>query len=535
MQKRRVSRRCLCDARRFSSLTQLLSRSGCLFLGRVSRFAHVRGSVDGSDGCPVDLLFRRELHGCFRRGEDILFPLPIFAPLDKPESHVFLVLFVRGFPLDTRNGIILFLGFELRFQRRVFVEPWHCRHDCGLRVYAGRFGCCGRQDVVEVVGTSEEGLHAEVYLSCRVRGESAPFDLIFDFFGAIGFSVALRLVGDSSGIESGPDGSLAGLGGFAAPPLQESHKACVRVRDVPVELRREVVDPSLAEPQSRVGVEFFVLVESFDLFGVSGSPHTERAYADFDPRFDFLGVSVEALDELVDVVSAPVAAVELATHILILLIGFLVREIDDFVRLFILNLIGVEIVVDVDSVNVVSFDDIENDCERVFLRFLFSGIHPEILAISFDDIGFGFRDVVVADLFLVGVEQCSVWVEPCVQLHASFVRFGDGHFQRVIERLGRFAHLSGEERRPRFEVAFVHCVRRRSDVEENGIHVEFLALVHDVDEFFLLLLRAQASFAWPVDVRDGCYPHATKLAHWLGQWVLIDIRHGVRFCFIGFV
>src|SRR5690606_40321800 len=84
--------------------------------------------------------------------------------------------------------------------------------------------------------------------------------------------------------------------------------------DVPVHLGDDVVDPFLADPSPRVGVE---VVIGLDAGGGGGSlrvgavvaPDGERAHAELDPGLGLLDASAEFGDQAGDVVATPVGLV----------------------------------------------------------------------------------------------------------------------------------------------------------------------------------------------------------------------------------
>src|SRR5438552_3702997 len=104
-----------------------------------------------------------------------------------------------------------------------------------------------------------------------------------------------------------PFGILTGI----APPGVERDEAILRAAQRPIQLRSDVIQPSLAEPAARVCIDLVIGIETRDSRGMTRPPDTERADADEDTRTDLLHALVDRLDEVVDVRAPPgVAAAE---------------------------------------------------------------------------------------------------------------------------------------------------------------------------------------------------------------------------------
>ena len=134
------------------------------------------------------------------------------------------------------------------------------------------------------------------------------------------------------------------------PPVEQNRVALRRRRDRPVDLRREEVDPALRQPVLAVGVQFRVRVETGDRRRHAGRMtrpvDAERTDAELDARSRRLDEVVDAGDHPVDVIAAPVVAREAAAGRYVGVVGGRVGELRP-VR------VRVEVVVEVDSVNVV--------------------------------------------------------------------------------------------------------------------------------------------------------------------------------------
>src|SRR5688572_25140173 len=171
----------------------------------------------------------------------------------------------RGFSLarNDRDGPAVHSDDRRRWGHRI--EPWKHRRDRanGLeRLDALRHGAAvgleRRRRVVE-----------QVALCCRPHADEA--DLRGNLAGAelVGGAVAHAIR-----CEAGPH--MAGQRILPEPPIEQRGKALLRRIDRPVELRGEVVHPSLLEPLPRVGVQGRVRIEAVHARWIPWPPDAER-------------------------------------------------------------------------------------------------------------------------------------------------------------------------------------------------------------------------------------------------------------------
>ncbi len=115
-------------------------------------------------------------------------------------------------------------------------------------------------------------------------------------------------------------------------------------------------------------------------------------------------------------------------------------------------------------------------------------------------------------------------VDPCVKLKATGMGFIDGEFERIIKRLGRASHLAGQVFGPWFKVGLVECIRRRSHLEDGGVHVELYEPVEHRAQLILLLPDGKPRPRRPVNVGDTRDPGGAKLPldGWCGRDVCVD-------------
>src|SRR5262249_11674652 len=195
--------------------------------------------------------------------------------------------------------------------------------------------------------------------------------------GDLGGRPALLLAGHPAGDVARPE--VPPLAVLAGPPRQQPRVALLLLADRPVQLRAEVIGPGLAQPEPGVGVQLGVLVEAGDARRVARPPDAERADAHLHPRLGRLHPAVWPAHEAVDRRTPPIAPARPASPLAVLLPGAVVGEGD---RLAVLAffLIGVEIVVDVDAIDVVAADHVEHDGQGVVLDVLARRVEPVVAA-----------------------------------------------------------------------------------------------------------------------------------------------------------
>ena len=104
-------------------------------------------------------------------------------------------------------------------------------------------------------------------------------------------------------------------GSMFCPPTQEAIVVGAGVSDGPVELRHDVVHPTLADPEQDVGIQVVVVLQTAGVAtghttaGRQVVVNAEGRHTEFDPRFDAVHGVVEHLDEGIHVVATPIRAV----------------------------------------------------------------------------------------------------------------------------------------------------------------------------------------------------------------------------------
>src|SRR5437764_11305032 len=109
-----------------------------------------------------------------------------------------------------------------------------------------------------------------------------------------------------------------------APPGIQNAEPILLSADLPVELRREIVEPSIGKPPLRVGVDLSESVEAGDSCRATRPPDPERADPDEHGRPDLLDALVEISNERIDVRAAPGVTTRIPLALAVLLPGLVV-------------------------------------------------------------------------------------------------------------------------------------------------------------------------------------------------------------------
>src|SRR5262245_34631604 len=111
-----------------------------------------------------------------------------------------------------------------------------------------------------------------------------------------------------------------------------------------------------------------------DRFRISRTPDSRRADSKFHPRLRAFDGAINPFDKRVDVFPPPMSAVESSGHA-IFAPAALVWKIDGARRLRVL--IGIEIIIELHGIDVVSLHDIHDYFQRIVLHLAFAGVHPK--------------------------------------------------------------------------------------------------------------------------------------------------------------
>src|SRR5438034_8541783 len=101
---------------------------------------------------------------------------------------------------------------------------------------------------------------------------------------------------------------MAALDVFSGPPLKQRGETGLLWFITPIELRRQIIHPALAEPFSRIRINHFVGIQPLDLRGMTGTPDPERGNAKLAPGFEPSDGLANPHDQQVHVLAPPVFA-----------------------------------------------------------------------------------------------------------------------------------------------------------------------------------------------------------------------------------
>ncbi len=138
-------------------------------------------------------------------------------------------------------------------------------------------------------------------------------------------------------------------------------------------------------------------------------------------------------------------------------------------------LIGVKIIVVVQSVDVVAFDDIGQQVHEVLASFRDTRVEEHHGFNRQHPVGVLHRQVVLS--FRVSRSDTANHperVDPGVQLHPAFMGFFNGKRKRVPGRAGREALLPGQVIRPGLQGRRIHRVAFGTDLEKDRINTRLL-------------------------------------------------------------
>ena len=239
-------------------------------------------------------------------------------------------------------------------------------------------------------------------------------------------------------------------------------------------------------------------------------PQAKRADAELHMPFDRLDALVGGLHGLVHVLPAPCREFQRATGGLVARISVAVGKLDLLLRR-VGDRIRIKVIVDMNAIHVVAPGHVQHHRDGLLPHFRHAGVHPPV------DVVFH-RPLRVRPAHVRGARrvlftrQRPVRIEPCVQLHPALVRLRHRELQRVPA--GRFAHLSGQKRRPRLNLRGIHRIARRADLEDQRVQPHVCRGFDQREQLLLLLRHRQPRLRRPVDVPHRRDPRTAQLTCW---------------------
>ena len=290
--------------------------------------------------------------------------------------------------------------------------------------------------------------------------------------GVVGVCVFDRAVDVLTDVEW----TFAGIG---TPPADERLVVGKIVAYLPVNLRDIVVHPSLSHPFQHVGIEVIVVLEAVGsaALGVVAlvAIDAERRNTELHPGFHLANFLTHLLHEFVDVLPAPVTSVHAAA---VCVVGGIVGNGNTG------HGIGVEIVVHVNAVHIIAFQDVEHHLADEIAVFGASRIEEEQAVVIEETVG-------VARVFVTRGQRCCALrlgterIDPGVQLHLARVALLNHPLQGVPVGVGRRSLLTCQIAAPGLYRALVKCIAFHANLKEDGIDAVFLQVVQLTGEHSL--------------------------------------------------
>ena len=250
------------------------------------------------------------------------------------------------------------------------------------------------------------------------------------------------------------------------PPCDERLVISCRMADLPIDLRHTVVYPAIVDPQQHVGIKIIVVLKAVGLGSVHGitllvAIDAERRNAELHPRLTLMTGLRKLLDKPVDIVPAPV--VDILQTVAVMPEEGLVR--DHLTRCW----IGIEIVIDMQSVDIIPRNDVVHDLADVLPVLLEARIEDELSVISEHTAGTTDGHVVVCQLGRA-LRFGPIGVDPRMQFHPAAMTFSDHPLQGIPEGLRHPTLKTGQKAAPRFQRARIERIALGTNLKNNGIH-----------------------------------------------------------------
>ena len=280
--------------------------------------------------------------------------------------------------------------------------------------------------------------------------------------------------------------------------------------DLPIDLGDVIIDPTLLYPIGDIGVEVVVVlqtvgiatrsVRSAFLVAVDAEGTDTEAY----PRLGEQDGTFQFPDQGIHVLPAPIVPLRLAVSFsqAVFPEAVIIRERHTRRR------IGIEIIVHMDRVHVVTADDITHYPADKLTAFRQSRVEKDLFIIGDKPFGMLMIDVGIGE---TGVSRRArpVRIQPSVKLHVPFMAFLDQEGHRVELTCRGYALLSGEEAAPRLDIGFIESVRLGAHLKDDGVDAACLQVIKLADEVFF---HPGGSHILVFALKSGLYPCSPKLS-----------------------
>ena len=179
-----------------------------------------------------------------------------------------------------------------------------------------------------------------------------------------------------AGSDAGPE--MAAFGVLLGPPMGQRAETVGAVPDPPIELRCEIVHPSLLEPFAGVGRNMAVGIEiGFDTGRIAGAPDAERTDAELHCGADLLQGPVETLHEAVDFTPSPVLHFQPASTFLVGPIRCRIVELGHHASSHLFG-VGIEVIIHVNTVDIIAGKHVAHHGDGPFLDTADARVGPDL-------------------------------------------------------------------------------------------------------------------------------------------------------------
>jgi hypothetical protein len=166
-----------------------------------------------------------------------------------------------------------------------------------------------------------------------------------------------------------------------------------------------------------------------------------------------------------------------------LAVGDIVRE------LFSGNSIGIEIIIEMNRIDIVTFHYIPDDIRQVSLHILIARVEIPGISIGQKPFRVYAGDMGRGNAGGSDLKDSPIGIAPGMEFHAPLMGLFDHELERIIIRSRRLALLSGKPLAPGFIGRRVEGIGSGPDLHHHGIHPVPFVHVQYPDEFQLLAIR----------------------------------------------
>ena len=188
--------------------------------------------------------------------------------------------------------------------------------------------------------------------------------------------------------------------------------------------------------------------------------------------------------------------------------------------------IWIKIVVDMNSINIVSIDHIQNYRERSLLGKSIRGIHPFVVFEIANHRGVSFDNMISCGGDLT-VRQRTKWIKPSMNLYSSGMCLLDTICQWIITRRDPLSPTDPVA--PRLEPRLINGISIRPYLKNNRVHFHRCHSVQHRFHFSLLGTRTHSFSRRPINIVNTSNPSRPKFSrhHWcdfVDYRVLLGLR-----------